>query len=235
MRSFFLRRVDNSCVSTFDARRRAAKSVCYTQQPENEADATGTNDWWRQPKQEEQVKQRLKFKRPLSPTAKKRLARLVALPLMQRLMGVAINVTVPRHRVGVGAVVFNAAGEVLLLRHVFHPHTPWGVPSGWLDRNEDPAACALRELREETGLSARLGPIIQSTFSPEVRSINLFYLAFGESGPVTLSFEILEARWFAPADLPSPLLPMVESAIARGAERVARFGRKSASPTGVTL
>ncbi len=47
-----------------------------------------------------------------------------------------------------------------MLRHVFHPAWPWGLPGGWLKRNEAPEEGALRELKEETGLTAVIGPSI---------------------------------------------------------------------------
>ena len=65
-------------------------------------------------------------------------------PLMRKLMQLGILLTVPQQRIGVGVVVLDEIGRVLLLRHVFHPFAPWGVPGGWLHRHEDPAAGALR-------------------------------------------------------------------------------------------
>ena len=41
-------------------------------------------------------------------------------------------------------------GQVLLVEHVFHPYAPWGLPGGWIDRNESPSQTAvIRELQEE--------------------------------------------------------------------------------------
>ncbi|MBZ0287924.1 MAG: NUDIX hydrolase, partial [Anaerolineae bacterium] len=54
-----------------------------------------------------------------------------------------------RFSAGVVGVVFNDAGDVLLVEHVFHPYTPWGLPGGWVDHREDPARTLEREMREE--------------------------------------------------------------------------------------
>jgi ADP-ribose pyrophosphatase YjhB (NUDIX family) len=63
-----------------------------------------------------------------------------------------------------------AAGVMLLrdpgpeLLWVRRAHAPkqglWSLPSGFQEWEEDIAACALRELAEETGLRAALGPLV---------------------------------------------------------------------------
>lgn len=141
------------------------------------------------------------------------MARLVRLPFMRHIMMMGIRVVVPRHRVGVGVVVMNDDGRILMLHHVFHPVAPWGLPGGWLERNESPGAAALRELKEETGLTAVLGPVVHMDHEPKPAHIGMAFLAQALPGKVTLSPEIMEAAWFLPDVLPSPLLPFVHKAI----------------------
>ena len=124
----------------------------------------------------------------------------------------AILVVVPRHRMGVEIVLFNQQRQVLLLQHVFHPTFPWGVPGGWLDRNEDPAVGALRELREETGLTAVLGSIILIQRQQYPSHLGMAYLAYGAEGSLKLSNEIIEAAWTDLDALPQ-LLPFTQKAI----------------------
>lgn len=145
------------------------------------------------------------------------MARMVRWPPVHQLMVWGIRVTVPRHRVGVGVVVMDEANRVLMLKHVFHPHTPWGLPGGWMGRNETPRLCAIRELQEETGLRATLGPVVHVTYDDRMLGLNVAFLAATEPGPFTLSAEILSARWFRPDALPSPLLPFTREAIAAAA------------------
>jgi ADP-ribose pyrophosphatase YjhB (NUDIX family) len=144
---------------------------------------------------------------------KERLSRLMRYAPIQLLMRLGIMLTVPRQRVGVGVVALDEEGSVLLLHHVFHPYAPWGLPGGWLQHNEDPEAGALRELHEETGLTAVIEAPVYVSGHPGPTHIGIAFLASVEPGELSLSGEILEARWFPVEALPSGLLPSARSAI----------------------
>jgi ADP-ribose pyrophosphatase YjhB (NUDIX family) len=139
------------------------------------------------------------------------------------MMGLGVRLMVPRHRTGVAIVGFNDAGRILMLRHVYHPQTPWGLPGGWLEKGESLADCAWRELREETGLSAKLGPIVYHSHEPVPRHIGVAFLARIKIGDIALSTEIIDARWFEPESLPEPLLPFVVNAISAAREFVGHW------------
>lgn len=144
------------------------------------------------------------------------MAKLVQFRLVRQLMVWAIFIVVPRHRIGVEVVLFNEHRQVLLLSHVFHPEIPWGVPGGWLDRNEDPADGTLRELREETGLTAVLGQIIMIKRKKRLSHLGMAYLAYHPQGTLTLSNEIIEAAWTDLDDLPQ-LMPFTQEAVEKAA------------------
>lgn len=60
------------------------------------------------------------------------------------------------YRLNVGAVLFNAAGQVLVARRADMPNAEgpaggWQLPQGGIDKHEDPRAAVLRELAEEIG------------------------------------------------------------------------------------
>ncbi|MDX1413178.1 MAG: NUDIX domain-containing protein [Candidatus Promineifilaceae bacterium] len=144
---------------------------------------------------------------------KERFAQVVRLPFVRRLMVLGISLTVPRPRTGVAVVALDNSKRVFLLRHVFHPLFPWGLPGGWLKRDEAPEDGALRELLEETGLGAVIDTrlLVSQESNPDHT-----YIAFGVElmpGSLSLSPEIIEAGWFAYDDLPSPLSPFVKRAI----------------------
>lgn len=166
----------------------------------------------------------------LTDTWKEGIARLVRHSPFDRLMAWGVRLTVPRQRVGVALVTFNANEEVLLLRHVFHTANPWGLPGGWLARNEAPGDGLTRELREELGLGVVLDGPIHVSHEKAPAHIILAYLGRLQPGPMRLNAEIIEARWFGLDRLPRPLWPFTERAIAAGLTR-----SLAATPVGPTL
>ena len=149
----------------------------------------------------------------LTPSRKETIARWVRFAPIKMLMRLAIHVVVARHRLGVAVVGLDERRRILMLKHVFHPISPWGLPGGWLGRHEDPATCALRELKEETGLSAVLGPIVHISSEKKPAHLVITFLAQIQPGPMRLSSEIIEAGWFSYENRPSPLLKNVEEAL----------------------
>ena len=145
---------------------------------------------------------------------KESVARLVRRQPFRGMMVWGVRAAVPRQRVGVALVAFNADEEVFLLRHVFHTAIPWGLPGGWLARDEAPACGVARELREETGLSAVIGPAVCVAHEPYPAHIALAYLGWIAPGTMALNAEVLEGRWFAANELPRPLSPFAQQAIA---------------------
>lgn len=122
------------------------------------------------------------------------------------LLQFAVRFFAPRHRIGISAVVVNAQKQILLLNHVFHPIIPWGTPGGWLDKGESPLQGALRELREETGIIATDGRLIQMRRERLPDHLALAYLIYVDevidTATLTLSNEIISAQWFTAEQLP---------------------------------
>lgn len=133
--------------------------------------------------------------------------------IAQRLVGLFQ----PRFTAGVVGVLLDPTGErVLLVEHVLHARTPWGLPGGWMDRGEEPGATAAREIREETGLHARPVRPLAIALAPLMRRhLDMVFLCELDGSPpepVTLSRELLDYRWCPFDDLP-PLLDFHHAAI----------------------
>src|SRR5206468_5874390 len=55
------------------------------------------------------------------------------------------------YRLGVGIMLLNPHGRVLVAQRLDMPSDAWQMPQGGVDENEDPLAAAWREMREEMG------------------------------------------------------------------------------------
>ena len=55
------------------------------------------------------------------------------------------------YRRGVGLMLFNREGKVLVAQRIDMPSEAWQMPQGGIDEGETPRQAALRELREEVG------------------------------------------------------------------------------------
>jgi len=58
--------------------------------------------------------------------------------------------TLPKKRMGVGALFLNVNNELLIVKPSYKDH--WSVPGGVIDENESPKNACLREVKEEIGL-----------------------------------------------------------------------------------
>ncbi len=54
-------------------------------------------------------------------------------------------------RLGVGAMLLNAEGRVLIAQRIDTPGEAWQMPQGGIDGGEDPREAVFRELKEEIG------------------------------------------------------------------------------------
>jgi ADP-ribose pyrophosphatase YjhB (NUDIX family) len=98
-------------------------------------------------------------------------------------------------------VLLHERGQVLLVRRRYDPRAgAWCLPAGFMEYGETPRHCALRELREETGLRGRLGDLfgVYAGFDdPRVRAILVLYLAERVGGALMPGDDAIEARFFA--------------------------------------
>jgi 8-oxo-dGTP diphosphatase len=109
--------------------------------------------------------------------------------------------TRPKFSMGVVGVVFNGEGHILMVEHVFHPYLPWGLPGGWVERNEDPARSLRRELREELALDVEVGPIV-ALENVRGTHVDVAYLCYPNGQVGSLCYELLDYEWVDPTQLP---------------------------------
>lgn len=117
----------------------------------------------------------------------------------------AVRTVAPSFTVGAMCFIERDDGRLLLVRHVYRNW--WGVPGGLLERGEDAADGARREVFEEVGLVIDLVGEPRVVVDPEPQRVDIVYRARPADGadPDAVapgSPEIVEARWFARSELP---------------------------------
>jgi mutator protein MutT len=116
-----------------------------------------------------------------------------------------VRVSHPRFGVTAGAIVTDAAGRVLLLKHRFRPGAGWGMPGGFMEEGEQPEEALRRELREEIGLEVQQVKLFATRAFLEPKQVEIVFLCQAVGDPDVLGFEIQKAAWFSPEDLPKEL------------------------------
>ncbi|MBV9578562.1 MAG: NUDIX hydrolase [Chloroflexi bacterium] len=62
--------------------------------------------------------------------------------------------------VGVAGLIRDETGRILLVHRTYSRDEPWAMPGGWLEHSDGTIPAALeREVREETGLRIKVGPV----------------------------------------------------------------------------
>lgn len=117
----------------------------------------------------------------------------------------------PRPLVGVGAVIVGEPGVVLIKRGKPPRLGAWSLPGGAQKLGETVQETALREIHEETGLTARIGGLVDVVDSISQREadgrikyhytlIDVWATVDGAGQPVA-GGDAADARWFAHEEL----------------------------------
>lgn len=106
----------------------------------------------------------------------------------------------------VGMVYFvENDGKVLLVRHSYQDK--WGLPGGWLEKNESFEQSARRELREELGIEIDSVKVLEMNKVPKSQIIEI--AIFGKMRSETIAIrdgEISEFKFFDRGALPKDIL-----------------------------
>ena len=153
------------------------------------------------------------------------------------------------YRRGVGVVLFNAEGKVFAAQRNDMPGEAWQLPQGGIDAGESPLEAALRELKEETGVtSVELLAETDRWLSYDLpedlarkawrgryrgQTQKWFALRFtGENSEVDLNHhspEFTTWRWSDLASLPTLIVPFKRDLYRALVEEFRRFARPQGS------
>jgi ADP-ribose pyrophosphatase YjhB (NUDIX family) len=122
-------------------------------------------------------------------------------PWVMAILRAGFRLKQARFTAGVVGIVLDEQHRVLLVEHVFHPYAPWGLPGGWVDRNEHPGQAVERELREELGLSVTVGEMVHMAMNLPGH-LDFAYVCHARGSIQNLSYELLDYRWCSLDDLP---------------------------------
>ena len=128
-----------------------------------------------------------------------------------------------RPTVGVAVAVVEQ-GSVLLVRRGFGAKAGlWCIPCGHVGWDEDISQAARREVREETGLTVELGPVIavhSNFWRPERQTVGVWYSGTRMGGVLEAGDDAVEVGFFPAGEVPELAFETdarVLSDIARGA------------------
>lgn len=114
-----------------------------------------------------------------------------------------VRTIAPKYTVGAMAIIERGDGAVLLVRHSYRRR--WGVPGGLMKRGEHPEVGLRREVLEEVGIEVVLLGEPSVVVDPDPQRVDLVFRGRPrdpEAEARPRSPEIVEVRWFTPAELP---------------------------------
>ncbi len=120
--------------------------------------------------------------------------------LPRRWQRLAVRIAAPRAITGACAVILDSSGRVLLAHHTYRQRA-WGLPGGFVSTDEQPAAGLERELREELGVQAQVGPVLSAQTNAAAHQLTLYYRATLLGAPREDGIEIDGFRYATPEEV----------------------------------
>ncbi|MGO4598477.1 NUDIX hydrolase [Terrabacter sp. 2RAF25] len=128
-----------------------------------------------------------------------------------------LDSTLPTKRAIAQGMLRSPAGELLLCELAYKGE--WDLPGGVVDRHESPAACVVREIREELDLVVRAGPLLAVNWLPALHGwtdATVFVFDLGTVDPSVVEGAHLQTReiravhWTSPGDWAGRVAPYNE-------------------------
>lgn len=97
-------------------------------------------------------------------------------------------------------------GKVLMVRRKYPPREGyWSFPAGFMEWGETPAACCIREVKEETGLDVDVTSsfkVYSGSDDPRTRAVLIMYIVKIKGGKMIPGDDASELRYFPFNNLP---------------------------------
>ncbi len=106
----------------------------------------------------------------------------------------------PKSTFGVSAIILDHEGRLLLVHHTYG-NPAWYTPGGLIGRHEQPDVALARELREELGLEAAVGPVVRVQHETYRHHVTVYYRVTVMGSPRPNGAEVDAHRYVAPAAL----------------------------------
>lgn len=117
----------------------------------------------------------------------------------------SMRLTHARFTVTAGGLIFNDAGEILLLKHRFRAGSGWGLPGGFIEAGEQPIDALRRELCEEIGLELKDIEIFGVRSFKKPRQVEVLFRCRANASVTPRTMEVERAEWFSLQSLPDGL------------------------------
>lgn len=114
----------------------------------------------------------------------------------------------PTPKVDIRGLVLNEKDEILMAKESIDGK--WTIPGGWADIGNTPSEVALKEIKEETGMEAKIVRLLaiydkqQHPHPPEPHYVyKMVFLCRVIGGKLRPGFDMQDAKWFAMDKLPT--------------------------------
>lgn len=127
-------------------------------------------------------------------------------------------------RMAAGALFFDDAGRVLMVEPTYKDY--WDIPGGYVETGESPLHAAVREVREELGITPPIGRLLAVDWAPnEAEGDKVLYLFDGgqlsqeQLANVALQADELKGfEYFTPEQISERTIPRLARRILAAAE-----------------